>query len=90
MRVSRGLEALERILAAGRAGWSAARRDAAAAAWAWVRARPARAERPAILAVFGRVPAGLRAALGLAAAPVDEVEVARLDAALRAAGWPYP
>ncbi len=91
MRVSRGLEALERVLAVGRAAWPPARRAAAAEAWTFVRSQGERAERAAILAVFGRISAGLREALALGdGAVLDEVAVARVDEDLRAAGWPYP
>jgi DNA-directed RNA polymerase specialized sigma24 family protein len=90
MRVKRGLEALEAILAQGRAAWTPARADAATAAWRFVRDCGERGERTAILAIFGRIPGNLRAAMGLANAPIDELGAARADERLRATGWPYP
>lgn len=90
MRVKRGLEALEAILALGRVEWPAARTEAAAAAWSFVRGCGERGERTAILAVFGRIPQNLRSALGLANAPIDEMGAARADERLRGTGWPYP
>jgi RNA polymerase sigma-70 factor (ECF subfamily) len=92
MRAARGLEALAAHLAPGadlRGPTGGPRAAAVSAAWAFVRAQAdARAERAAILGVFGSIPAPLRRALEVADAPIDEEAIASAADALVAAGFP--